>query len=120
MDKLPRFNDPQLKQMRRLIRNHCCNFHNGNCYALDDGIDPSCAQWNAYSLQCIWFRNCILPMNRDLQESVLGISSQYKQCLLCHKYFIPTGNRSIYCPLCAYEQRKAKTRERVRRYRLQL
>ena len=117
MDKLPRFNDLQLRQMRSLIRKHCCNYHDGNCCTLDDGIDPSCAQWNCYSLQCTWFRDAVLPLAPDLQEKVLGVSSQYRQCVLCRRYFIPTGNRAIYCPKCSLSQQRKKTRERVRRHR---
>ena len=75
MGKLPRFNDLQLRQMRSLIRKHCCNYHDGNCCTLDDGIDPSCAQWNCYSLQCTWFRDAVLPLAPDLQEKVQPVST---------------------------------------------
>ena len=117
MGKLPRFHDHQLRQMRSLIRNHCCNFHKGDCCALDDGIAPSCAQWNSLGLQCIWFRDTVLPLAPELQEKVLGVSSQYKQCILCHRYFLPTGNRAVYCPKCSLSQQRKKTRDRVRRHR---
>lgn len=114
---LPRFDDTQLKQARSLIRKHCCNFQNGDCCALDDGIDPRCVQWNSYSLQCTWFQQSVLPLAPKLQEIVLRRTSQYKQCILCKRHFSPSGNRAIYCPKCSQNQQRKRTYERVRRYR---
>ena len=38
-------------------------------------------------------------------------------CVLCGGWYIPKSNRAKYCPECAKEEERRKTRERVRRHR---
>ena len=40
-----------------------------------------------------------------------------KKCVLCGGWYIPKSNRAKYCPECAKEEERRKTRERVRRHR---
>ena len=40
-----------------------------------------------------------------------------KKCVLCGGYYLPKSNRAKYCPECAEQERRRKTRDRVRRHR---
>lgn len=71
MADLPRMNDEQLKQARKLIRSLCCNYDNGSCLVLDWSFCNVCPQWISYSLNCKWFRNAVLPNDPALEASIL-------------------------------------------------
>lgn len=115
--RLPRMNEGQLKQARKLIQAKCCNYDNGHCLALDDGIDDRCPQWHTYSLLCKWFHKAVLPNNPPLHEKLIDLSATHKRCVICNRFFLPTGPRSKYCSQCALQQRRKYTRDRVRRHR---
>lgn len=115
--RLPRMNEGQLKQARKLIQAKCCNYDNGHCLALDDGIDDRCPQWHTYSLLCKWFHKAVLPNNPALHEKLIDLSATHKRCAICNRFFLPTGPRSKYCSQCALQQHRKYTRDRVRRHR---
>ena len=90
----------QYRAVRRLVHS-CCNYQDGNCLLLDDGEECVCVQSISYSLICRWFRAAVLPLDESL----------------CGGWYIPKSNRAKYCPDCAEQERRRKTRERVRRHR---
>ena len=107
--RLPRMNDDQLKSVRKLIQTKCCNYDHGHCIRLDDGIDDRCAQWITKSLNCIWFREAVLPLNLPLKMEILGPKGVSKQCHKCGKRFVPGSNSAKYCKTCGIlETRKNK------------
>lgn len=70
----------------RLICWLCANYDNGNCLPLDEGDGCVCVQIISLSLICKYFRNAVLPAERNcmrrFSDSVLIIASSAKR-LLC-------------------------------------
>ena len=106
---------PQYRAVRRLVHD-CCNYDGGNCLLLDDGEECVCPQSISYSLICRWFRAAVLPLDESLCAALLH-RRERKKCVLCGGWYIPKSNRAKYCPECAKEEERRKTRERVRRHR---
>ena len=117
MAEMPRMDESQLREARKLIRKRCCNYDCGNCLALDDGIDPQCAQWNSYGLQCIWFRQAVLPNDRGLEAAILNICPT-KRCVICAKPIFSKSNRAKYCPSCGKNVRRQKEAIRLHNHYL--
>ena len=46
-----------------------------------------------------------------------GCAASGRKRVLCGGWYIPKSNRAKYCPECAKEEERRKTRERVRRHR---
>ena len=113
---LPRMTPAQRRRANALIRKTCCNYENGNCLLLDDGEECVCPQSISYSLICRWFRAAVLPLDESLCAALLH-RRERKKCVLCGGWYIPKSNRAKYCPECAKEEERRKTRERVRRHR---
>ena len=99
----------------RLVHS-CCNYDCGNCLLLDDGEECVCPQSITYSLICKWFRAAVLPLDAGLCAALL-YRDRMKPCAICGGYFLPNSNRAKYCPECAEQERRRKTRDRVRRHR---
>ena len=71
---------------------------------------------SAHSLICKWFRTAVLPLDAGLCAALL-YRDRMKPCAICGGYFLPNSNRAKYCPECAEQERRRKTRDRVRRHR---
>ena len=113
---IPHMTYQQYRTAQRLVHN-CCNYDHGNCLLLDDGWDTCvCVQSISYSLLCRWFRSAVLPLDQSLCVALLHRENM-KKCVLCGGWYIPNSNRAKYCPDCAEQERRRKTRERVRRHR---
>ena len=112
---IPRMNYQQYRTARRLL-NSCCNYDCGNCLLLDDGEECVCPQSITYSLICKWFRAAVLPSDIGLCAALL-YRDRMKRCVICGSVYLPKSNRAKYCPDCAKQERRHKTRERVRRHR---
>ena len=65
---------------------------------------------------CRWFGAAALPLDESLCAALLH-RRERKKCVLCGGWYIPKSNRAKYCPECAKEEERRKTRERVRRHR---
>lgn len=113
MADLPRMNDEQLKQVRKLIRSRCCNYDNGSCLVLDWSFYNVCPQWISYSLNCKWFRNAVLPNDPALEASILHTQPR-KRCVICGKPVLSKSHRAKYCPDCALRERRRRDAERKR------
>ena len=114
-DNAVRLTYQQYRAVRRLVHD-CCNNQDGNCLLLDDGEECVCPQSISYSLICRWFRAAVLPLDENLCAALLH-RRERKKCVLCGGWYIPKSNRAKYCPECAKEEERRKTRERVRRHR---
>ena len=113
---IPRMTYQQYRTAQRLVHS-CCNYDHGNCLLLDDGWDTCvCVQSISYSLLCRWFRAAVLPLDKSLCVALLH-RGDMKKCVLCGGCYTPKSNRTKYCPDCAEQERRRKTRERVRRHR---
>ena len=113
---IPHMTYQQYRTAQRLVHSFC-NYDHGNCLLLDDGWDTCvCVQSISYSLLCRWFRAAVLPLDKSLCVALLHRENM-KKCVICGGWCVPKSNRAKYCPDCAEQERRRKTRERVRRHR---
>ena len=112
---IPVMDYQQFRKMRRMVHS-CCNYDGGNCLALDDGEECVCVQSISYSLLCKWFRDAVLPKDREL-EAALYHRLAAKRCAVCGGLFFPGSNRAKYCPDCAAVMKRTKAAERKRKQR---
>ena len=117
MGELPRMNEGQRRRAKTLIRRLCANYDGGNCLRLDDGDLHPCPQLITPVPICKYFRAAVLPADPELNAEVMGVVYTWKNCTLCGKPFIARSNRAKYCAKCAQQERRRKTRGRVRRHR---
>lgn len=105
-------NYKQYRKVRKLL-NECCNFDKGKCLMLE----TICAQSISRTLLCNWFKDAVLPLDKEL-SAVLLHKQKAKQCVICGKSFMPGSNRAKYCLDCSVMERKRKEAARQRqRYR---
>lgn len=112
---IPEMNYQQYRRARRLVH-ECCNYDGGNCLALDDGEGCVCVQSISYSLLCKWFRDAVLPKDREL-EATLYHRLAAKRCAVCDSLFFPGSNRAKYCPDCGAAIKRIQAAERKRKQR---
>ncbi|MDO5546835.1 MAG: cysteine-rich VLP protein [Eubacteriales bacterium] len=116
MADLPRMNDEQLKQVRKLIKQRCCNYDQGSCLVLDWSFCNICPQWISYSLNCKWFRNAVLPNDPALEAAILQ-NHQKRVCEVCGNPLSSDHPQTKYCPECAVQQRRKQQAEWARKKR---
>ena len=67
----------QSKRINALIRKLCCNYVDGNCLLLDDGEEHACVQCiSRYGIYCNYFKNAVLPADRELFAEIMQPSKQ--------------------------------------------
>ena len=77
-----RISDKRRRQINRLVKAECCNYQQGNCLLLDDGEPVSCPQLISGSLSCRWFRDAVLPIDKELHAEIMG-QTALKKCSVC-------------------------------------
>lgn len=82
-----RLNDAQHRRVKKLTRCHCANNVRGCCLLLDDGEPCVCVQAISYSLLCRYFREAVLPADRELCADLAATADTRKKCELCGKRF---------------------------------
>ena len=120
MADIARMNEKQLKEARKLIKKRCCNFDQGNCIALDWSFCNICPQYNSYSVLCKWFRDAVLPNNKELERAIYANQPSTHRCAVCKRRFTPIGPRSKYCPICSQSVRREQQAKWVRRKRAEV
>ena len=117
MDEIKRLTPSQRARCNRLIRRLCANYDGGNCLLLDDGEPCVCVQAISYSLLCRYFREAVLPADRELCADLAATADTRKKCELCGKPFPARSNRAKYCDRCAPYAARRNAAERKRRQR---
>ena len=112
-----RLNDAQHRRVKKLTRCHCANNVRGCCLLLDDGEPCVCVQAISYSLICRYFREAVLPADRELCADLAATADTRKKCELCGKPFPARSNRAKYCDRCAPYAARRNAAERKRRQR---
>ena len=97
----------QRRKVNLLIRHLCANYDAGACLVLDDGEPVACPQTLTYSLCCNYFKAAVLPADVPLYADLFS-KRRKKACLLCGAPFLPSGNRAVYCPVCAKKEKRKK------------
>jgi len=106
--------EAQARRAHKLAKERCCNCYDGFCILLD----TPCPQCITRSLICKWFRQAVLPADVPLYVELTGDRGRAKACSSCGQAFVPTGSRSIYCPICAARIKREKAAARKRKQRL--
>lgn len=96
MPEIKRLTPSQRLRCNRLIRRLCANCSGGNCLPLNDGEGCVCMQMISLSLLCRYFRNSVLPADRELCAEIFR--QRTYQCTECGAAFVPNSNRQKYCP----------------------
>ncbi len=95
--------ESQLRQARRLIKGLCANYDNGRCLILDS----ICPQYVSYTLLCNYFREAVLPEDKELTTAVYG-EPVVRSCLICGEPLQAKSNRAKYCSKCAIFMRRKR------------
>lgn len=107
----------QRTRCNRLIRRLCANYDNGNCLPLDEGDGCVCVQMISLSLICKYFRNAVLPADKELcaeifRQRTFIIASSAKR-LLCRT---PTDKNTAWRAVERFtESRKTRAQESAER-----
>ena len=97
-----RLDEKQYRAVKKMTRAACANNDCGNCLLLDDGETCVCVQSISYSLLCRYFREAVLPADRQLCEQITRSGeTDLKRCAVCGSTFAAGSHRAKYCPDCA-------------------
>lgn len=99
MPEILRLTPSQRSRCNRLIKRLCANYDDGNCLLLDDGEPCVCPQTISYSLLCRYFRNAVLPAEKELYADIFKQRTYH--CAECGAAFVPNSNRQKYCLSCS-------------------
>mgnify|MGYP002565901513 CR=1 FL=1 len=113
MSDIIRMTPEQARRSRALIKNQCCNYDTGNCILLDDGEPCVCPQTISYSLLCRYFRNAVLPADKELYAEIF-MQRTYR-CAECGAAFVPNSNRQKYCLSCSKKVHRRQKNESARK-----
>ncbi len=115
-----RMSAPQFRKAVALVKSLCCNYDGstGGCLLLSSEDVVKCPQMLGQSLICRYFRDVLLEdkQGKALKAEIMG-EDHVRTCQSCGKPFRAMSNRAKYCARCAEKAKKAKTRERVQKYR---
>ena len=114
--KMKRMTPTQSRRTNRLIKNMCCNYHNGNCILLDNGDVCVCPQIISYTVLCKWFAVAVLPLDKELFTELTAPDNE-KRCAVCQNTFISKSNSVKYCPACREQIRREQAAARMRALR---
>ena len=99
-----RLDEKQYRAVKKMTRAACANNDCGNCLLLDDGETCVCVQSISYSLLCRYFREAVLPADRQLCEQITRSGeTDLKRCAVCGSTFAAGSNRAKYCPALPIE-----------------
>lgn len=113
MPEILRLTPSQRSRCNRLIKRLCANYDDGNCLLLDDGESCICPQTISYSLLCRYFRNAVLPAEKELYADIFKQRTYH--CAECGAAFVPNSNRQKYCPACSKKVHRRQKNESARK-----
>ena len=101
----------QRRRCNRLIKRLCANYDDGNCLLLDDGEPCVCPQTISYSLLCRYFRNAVLPADKELYARFS--SSVHMLRRVRSGFYTQFQPAEILCRLRQTNSPKAENRKRT-------
>ena len=103
---------PKALTAAEIAATECANYVSGSCL----GERPCVVQTGS---TCPWFEQAIRPLHpeRPADPEAEPPAIPVVLCRRCGNEYTPTGRHSLYCPDCAPEVRRDRTRERVARHR---
>lgn len=121
-------NDKNLIRRCKVLAAHACaNWRSHECLARDcpcDMINPRYATIHDGAVNCDYFLESVLPLDKELNRlvwcSILGdeecAQPYIRFCTVCGSAYIPTSPRQRYCISCGIERKRQRSREKQRRY----
>lgn len=117
-----------LRRVKRLIQKECANYVRGDCLANDalcDVIHSEFVTIHNGVIACDYFLRSVLPSDPEMHSVILheiyrqedSAGEGMKECIRCHKPFIPACNRQKYCSSCGDKAKRVRIRLKQRRYR---
>lgn len=117
-----------MHSVKRLAQKECANYADGFCLPADCSchvLNPAYKTIHDGAVACDYFLLAVLPLDAELNTAVWheiyreeGQAGEgWKECVRCHKPFIPGSNRQRYCASCGEAANQARNREKQRRYR---
>ena len=117
-----------LRNIKQLAQKECANYFNGVCIPTDKPchvINPAYQTIHRGAVDCDYFLSAVLPLQPELNTAVLheilreeGQAGEgWKECIRCHKPFVPASNRQQFCANCGATTKQIRSREKQRRYR---
>ena len=103
----------QRRPCNRLIKRLCANYDGGNCLPLDEGDGCVCVQMISLSLICKYFRNAVLPAEKELYADIFRRRTYH--CAECGAAFVPNSNRQKYCLSCSKKVHRRQKNESARK-----
>jgi len=102
--------------IRALVKSMCANYdHEYGCLPLDCACYMLNKWWTgAY---CKYFKNAVLPLNPQLEASLLGIDGRMKSCPVCGILYLPSTSQAYCSDTCRVAGRRKAERERKRKKR---
>ena len=116
-----RLDEKQRRAVKKMTRAECANNDCGHCLLLDDGEPCVCVQAISYSLLCRYFREAVLPADKQLYGEITREREiEWKHCAVCKSTFAAGSNRAKYCPDCAAKIRRRQKAQSERNRRLRI
>lgn len=117
-----------IRSAKQLAKKECANWYDDICLMTDRPcrvINPAYSSVHDGCIDCDWFVQAVLPLEPELQKAYwheifreeCDAGEGWKECLRCHKLFVPGSNRQQYCSECGSSVSRASNRERQRRFR---
>ena len=117
-----------MRSVKQLAQKECANYANGFCVYEDRPCHVLNAAYKSIhdgAVDCDYFLLAVLPLDVELNKAVWheiyreeGQAGEgWKDCVRCHKPFIPASNRQRYCTSCGEVAKQTRSREKQRRYR---
>ena len=117
-----------MRSVKRLAQKECANYADGFCLSADCSchvLNPAYKTIHDGAVACDYFLLAVLPLDAELNTAVWHeiyrgedqAGERWKECVRCHKPFIPGSNRQRYCASCGEAANQARNREKQRRYR---
>ena len=117
-----------MRSVKQLARKECANYADGFCLPADRPfhvLNPAYKTIHDGAVACDYFLLAVLPLDAELITAVWHeicreedqAGEGWKECVRCHKPFIPASNRQRYCASCGETANQARIREKQRRYR---
>ena len=113
MPEILRLTPSQRSRCNRLIKRLCANYDDGNCLPLDEGDGCVCVQMISLSLICKYFRNAVLPAEKELYADIFKQRTYH--CAECGAAFVPNSNRQKYCLSCSKKVHRRQKNESARK-----
>ena len=113
--------------VKRLAQKECAKYADRICLPADRPchvLNSAYKTMHDGAIACDYFMLAVLPLDTELNTAVWHeiyrredqAGEGWKECVRCHKPFIPGSNRQRYCASCG-AAKQARIREKQRRYR---